>query len=107
MLENIVFIELKRRNEEVFYYKENKECDFIVRSRTKTLAAIQVCLELADPQTKAREIDGLIEAMEQFSLHEGYIITSSETEVIHIENNGKPYLVHVIPVWRWLLNITS
>jgi len=102
MLENIVFIELKRRNHEVFYYRGSKECDFIVRDQISTKQVIQVCIELSDPSTKEREISGLIEAMDKFSLSDGLIITENEeyTETLEIQN--KKYNIRVVPIWKWL-----
>ena len=102
MLENIVFVELKRRGYDVFYYKDSKECDFIIREDVHTKQAIQVCTELYDPSTKDREISGLIEAMDKFSLAEGLIITENEeyTEILEVNNNQ--YKIIVMPIWKWL-----
>ena len=49
VLENIVFIELKRRGYEVFYYNDTKECDFIVRKGPHTQQAIQCEFDLISP----------------------------------------------------------
>lgn len=107
LLENIVFLELKRRNFEIYYYKENKECDFILREGVKTTQVVQVCTELYDPSTKEREISGLIEALTHFSLNEGLVITENEeyTEVIELKN--QKYMITVIPVWKWLRILPS
>jgi predicted AAA+ superfamily ATPase len=72
MLENVVFIHLKRLRREVFYYKKKKECDFIVRDAQKKLGLFQVCFELND-DNKDREINGLIEAMEYTKVKTGTI----------------------------------
>ncbi len=101
-LENIVFVELKRRGHEVFYHSGAKECDFIIREGSRTQKVIQVCLELYDPFTKAREISGLLEAMEKFSLSEGWIITENDEGEEIIENNGKKYRIVIKPIWKWL-----
>jgi predicted AAA+ superfamily ATPase len=103
-LENLVFLELKRRGYDIYYHKENKECDFIVRKGVKTMQAIQVCTEIYDPSTKRREILGLTEAMDRFNLLDGLIITENEeyTETIKIEN--KKYNISVEPIWKWLRN---
>jgi predicted AAA+ superfamily ATPase len=97
LLENIVFLELKRRGFEVFYHQNKKECDFIIRDGAKIVAAIQVCVDLDSPKTREREIAGLREAMEDYSLDSGLIITLDILE--EYEN------IHIVPVWRWLLNI--
>jgi uncharacterized protein len=102
MLENIVFIELKRRGHDIYYYKDSNECDFIVRDGINTLQVIQVCIELYDPTTKQREISGLIEAMDKFSLSEGLIITNNEEKVEIVEFNNKVYTIVIKPIWKWL-----
>lgn len=101
VLENIVFIELKRRGYEVFYYSDTKECDFIIRKGPYTEQAIQVCLELHDLSTD-REEAGLIEAMDKFSLSEGLIITENEEGKKIVEKNGKQYHIIIKPIWKWL-----
>lgn len=101
-LENIVFVELKRREYEVFYYSAAKECDFIIRKGSRTQQVIQVCLELQDPSTNEREESGLIEAMDKFSLSEGLIITENEEGLKIVEKNGKKYHIIIKPIWKWL-----
>jgi hypothetical protein len=102
MLENIVFIELKRRGYDIFYYQDSKECDFIIREGAHTQQVIQVCAELNDPSTKTREISGLIEAMDKFSLSVGLIITENEEYTETLEINDKKYKIVVVPIWKWL-----
>lgn len=101
-LENIVFLELKRRDCEIFYHQQSKECDFVIRENINVTQAIQVCQALVDPKTKKREIEGLIEAMERFSLQTGLIITESETFTEEVEKDGKIFTISVVPVWDWL-----
>ena len=104
VLENIVFIELKRRGHEVFYYNDTKECDFIVRKGPHTQQAIQVCLELHDSSTEREEL-GLMEAMDKFSLSEGLIITENEEDKKIIEKGGKKYHITIKPIWKWLRDV--
>lgn len=104
-LENIVFIELKRRNQDVFFHKIKHECDFIIRQQAKIVAAIQVCVRLDTEETKKREYAGLIEAMEAYQLKEGLILTEDEEGDEKIMINGMEYHIYIIPVWRWCLEI--
>lgn len=101
-LENIVFVELKRRGYEVFYYNGVKECDFVIRNGSRTQQVIQVCLELHDSLTKAKEVSGLLEGMDKFSLSEGLIITENEEGEEIVESNGKKYHLIIKPIWKWL-----
>jgi uncharacterized protein len=105
ILENIVYLELLRRQYEVFYHRNIKECDFLLRQKGKITAAIQVCTEMSNESTKQREVAGLIEALSAHKLSEGMIITNDEHEEFEVGDNGKNYLVKVIPVWKWLLDV--
>lgn len=82
-LENHVFLELRKRYRELFYFREKGECDFLVKEKTTITKAIQVCYELTT-RNKQREIEGLVEAMEFFELDCGYILTLDQEEDIHV-----------------------
>ena len=97
-LENVVFVELKRRKKEVYYYSDKNECDFIIKEGVKITQAIQVCYNLSN-ENKGREIKGLLESLNKFKLKEGIIITFDQEEDFELE--GKT--IKVIPVWKWLL----
>jgi len=98
-LENIVFIELKRRGHELFYHKVKKECDFIIREKSRITQAIQVTTSLDDHKTKERETAGLLEAMDTHDLKEGLILT--ENEKYDIDAGDR--MIKVLPVYEWLL----
>ena len=100
-LENLVCVELMRRNKDIYYYEDNYECDFIVRKGNVITEAIQVTLSLANEQTRKREMKGLVTAMKAFGLKEGLIITYEEHEDIEPEQG---ILIHVRPLWKWLLD---
>lgn len=99
-LENLVFIELRRRGCQLFYHSDNKECDFIVRNGTHITQVYQVTVSLfLSPQTREREIAGLMEAMISYQLNEGYIITMEEKEELNLQGHD----IHIIPAWEWML----
>lgn len=98
MLENNVFLSLRRKYKEIFYFQENKECDFVVKDREKIVEAIQVCYDLND-ENQDREIKGLVEAMEKFKLKEGLILTYDQEDEIVVDRCK----IIVKPVWKWLL----
>jgi len=99
LLENIVFIELKIRGKEIYYYSDKKECDFVVKEGRNITKVIQVCYELTR-DNKEREIEGLTEAMNKFKLKEGLILTYDQEEEIKIKGNSR---IIIKPVWKWLL----
>ena len=51
----------RRKGDEVYYFAERRECDFIVKDDRGKLSSYQVTLELKE-ENKEREIAGLIEA---------------------------------------------
>ena len=99
-LENAIAVELMRRHQEIYYYAGKQECDFILRKGTTITQAIQVTVSLQNEQTREREIKGLLEAMEQFKLQEGIIITLNENEEFPEENGRR---IKALPAWRWFL----
>jgi len=107
LLENVVFIELKRRRKIIYYHKEKKECDFVIKEGLNIVEAMQVCQGIGDKEnwakggdkTREREIEGLIEACKLYNLKEGLILTENEEYEIE-ENNIK---IYVKPIWKWLL----
>lgn len=103
LLENIIFIELKRRNQDIYFHKKNKECDFVIRHKNKIEFAIQVCANLETEKVKKREYAGLIEAMKIYNLSEGLILTSDTEYKEKVVVDGNEYRINVMPVWKWLL----
>lgn len=98
LLENIVFIELKRNGKDIYYFSEKGECDFLIRQGIKITETIQVCYELNEGN-KEREISGLTEALEKFKLKKGLILTYDQEDEIKIKNKK----IKIMPVWKWLL----
>ena len=97
MLENVVFLHLKRLGKEIYFHKEKYECDFVIRKENTIVEAIQVTHSLKD--NKEREINGLLEALDIYKLKEGLLLTADQEEEI-IEKNRK---IVVKPIWKWLL----
>ena len=98
-LENLVFIELVRDGNEVYYHAKNNECDFIIKEGLKITKAIQICLVLDNAVTKKREVDGLIEALKEYRLKEGLILTLDKEEEFILKDKK----IIIKPVWKWLL----
>jgi predicted AAA+ superfamily ATPase len=98
MLENLVYIELLRRGKSVYFFRNQKECDFITEERGTVTGAIQVCFELSR-ENRDRETGGLTGAMTMHGLTEGIILTYNQKETI---TEGDT-VIHVLPVWKWLI----
>ena len=101
LLENLVFITLRRLTPAIFYYKTKggREVDFIAQWQDHPLLLVQVCESLASPTTRKREIAALEEAMVELNLPKGIIVTRHEEERIVLDAGT----VDVIPAWRFLL----
>ena len=97
MLENLVFIVLRRKYKNIYYFSEKGECDFLVKQNGSINMAIQVCYELTD-DNKDREINGLLAALDAFNLNEGLILTYNQEDRIDVNHKN----INVIPVWKWL-----
>ena len=98
LYENIVFLKLRRKLREIYYWTNKYECDFITKDGNK-LEAIQVCYDIE--KSKERELNGLLDALINFKLNEGTIIT----ENYEIEEKVDGKLIKFIPLWKWLLKI--
>ncbi len=100
LLENLVFISLRRYAQNIYYYKcrSGKEVDFIITDKSGRKMLFQVCESMTDPKTKKREISAMTEAMEELKLNSGTIVTLNKDETIPV-GTGK---IRVIPAWRFV-----
>lgn len=101
LLENLVFIELKRRGKEIFYHNQKHECDFVVKEKNRIVEAIQVSWSIHNDTTRNRELQGMLDALRTYHLKEGLMLTNDEEDTI-IENG---FTIHIQPAWKWLLNL--
>ncbi len=106
LLENLVFVELLRRNYEpeltLFYYRSrnDKEVDFVCRKGHQVEQLIQVCYDISNPKTLKRETEALLEASSELKNNNLIIITWDKDETI--EQDGKSIVL--IPAYKWLLS---
>ncbi|MEA1907145.1 MAG: ATP-binding protein [Euryarchaeota archaeon] len=98
--ENIVFLSLKRRGSEVFYWKNEKgwEVDFVVKSGLAVGALVQVCWDLSG-KSETMEVRALNAAMEYFNLKKSTMITEDTLKEETIGEN----VIEFVPLWLWLL----
>jgi len=100
LLENVIFVELKRRGYDIFYFEEKRECDFIIKNHKGELLPVQVSFELTEGN-REREIKGLIEACRKLGVNRGTIFTfDQETEIIM-----EGIYIQIRPVWKWLIGL--
>ncbi|MFA4921619.1 MAG: ATP-binding protein, partial [Candidatus Neomarinimicrobiota bacterium] len=101
LYENIVCIELMRRNQDIFYWKSknNQEVDFLIKKGLEINTAIQVCTSLSNDKIKKKEIESLLEAKRTLNARNLIILTEDEEDEI-TENSVK---INITPIWKWLL----
>ena len=103
VLENMVYIALRRSMEHIFYYKTSKgdEIDFAV-GPDNDIQLIQVCWELSkESRTREHELSPLLDGMEELGLQKSWIITGYEKEEFKDEQTGR--VIHIVPAYSWLL----
>ena len=93
-----MFLTLRRKYKNIFYFQDKNECDFVVKEKNKITYAVQVCFEFID-SNKDREIKGLMEALKKFNLKQGLILTFNQDDEFKIENKK----IKMTPVWKWIL----
>jgi predicted AAA+ superfamily ATPase len=76
LFENLVYLDLRRRGHDVYYYltKERYEIDFLSRDKTGKMYLLQVVWDIKDAETLAREQRALKCAEEELKI-KGEIIT--------------------------------
>lgn len=104
--ENLVFLELLRQGKQVSYFRDRRECDFLLTEKDSPAvqAAVQVSVYFGTPAVREREVLGLLAAMEEYGLNEGLILTMDDEGVIEIpdEDREKKRIV-INSVWKWML----
>nr|WP_289510057.1 ATP-binding protein [Desulfovulcanus ferrireducens] len=104
LLENIIFLELKRRFSEIYYFKtsRNYEVDFLIKEKEKITHLIQVCLSLQDEKTKKREFRSLVKAKAELKYTDNIrlsVLTKDSSRVEMFEGEK----IEVVNVLEWLL----
>jgi len=93
LAENLVFVELKRRKEDIYYWKGKNDVDFIVKNRDNSLNAINVSY---NDEIKEREIKGLLEFKNKYKKIKTLILLTKSLE----KQEAK---IKFTSLWKWLL----
>ena len=97
-LENIVYMTLERdlgEEDQVFYFNETVECDFVVVKADHVEQLIQVCWQL-DDNNLSREVEGLVAASSYTGCKNCKIVTYNQQRTI--DHDGLS--IDVVPVWK-------
>ncbi len=92
----MVYLALRRTARDISYFDADGECDFIVRRRHAVTAAVQACTRLTD-ESRDREIEGLLAAMDACHLPVGTIVTESQRDTLDFDSRR----IEILPFWQW------
>jgi predicted AAA+ superfamily ATPase len=99
LMENLVAVELKRRQCEFYYYllKDRNEIDFVVRENRKITEVIQVTFD--EDSIRDREVSNGFETAKVLKAKQLTVITWY-TDSEEVKENIR---VQCVPLWKWLL----
>lgn len=98
LLENQIYIELRRRGFDVYYLKHQTEVDFYLPEEE---LLIQVAYSIDEKETYNRETRSIIKAMKSLNMSKSLIITNDEKQTINTDAGT----IEIIPAWQWLLDL--
>jgi predicted AAA+ superfamily ATPase len=95
LAENLVMTELKRRGDDVYYWKSGKqhEIDCVIKNKDQTLTAINITYT---DKINSRECASLKEFADEFPKTQQLVCITKNVEK---QEQGITY----IPLWKWLL----
>lgn len=98
VLENAVYLHLRKKYKNIFYFQNQGECDFVTTINGHPEDLYQVCYDL-NSMNLYRETEGLYQAMDFFKKEKAFIITMNQKDIF--KKNNKT--IDVIPAWQWIL----
>lgn len=106
LMENVVFLELKRKQNEdplleIYYWKDysGREIDFVVKEGLRVKQLIQVTYASGKDEIEKREIASLIKASKELKCRNLLVITWD----YEAEEKYKNKKIKFVPLWKWLL----
>ncbi|HRZ80076.1 MAG TPA: ATP-binding protein [bacterium] len=94
MVENLVYLALRRSSDSLYYFTEKNEIDFVLKNNDDSLSLFNVCYSDDIPE---RELKGI----ENFSKRSGKKISGQYIISDSVEDEYGS--IKIIPLWKWLL----
>ncbi len=103
LLENVVFVHLRRQYKEIYYYKSSSgtETDFLYLDHTSETHLVQACYSWQHPETKKRELDGLSSAMQEVSAKSATIVVQDILREESVQSAAG--IIRIVPAFQFLL----
>jgi uncharacterized protein len=102
LLENLVFVDGRRRGRELYYYRtvNGREVDFVWKDSGGNITLVQVCETMSkDSQTRERELKALREAQGENPKARALVVTRDEDDLLRFDGGE----IEIVPIWKWLL----
>ena len=98
-LENLVYLHLIRLYEQVYFFRNGFECDFLIKENENITKIFQVCYDLSENVARNRELKALVKISKLYPDAELIILTQDE----EIEVIIKDKKIKILPTWKWCL----
>ncbi len=99
LAENLVFIELKRKLKEIYYWKGKGEVDFVIKNKDNSVDLINVCYNNEIPEREVNSINEFIVKHLNTKINNKIIITKDLEKEEKIDER----IIKYIPLWKWLI----
>ena len=114
LMENAVFLELKRKQNEnplleIYYYRDyqQREVDFVLKRGLAVEQLIQVTYASDRAGIGKREAEALLKVSSEFKCKNLTIITWDYEGELALTVENKHKQINCIPLWKWLINIKT
>jgi predicted AAA+ superfamily ATPase len=99
LLENLVFLALRKSNQEIYYFttQSGLKVDFYLPASRQL---IQVSQEMNDPLTRERELRALFDALKTLDIEQGLILSESSHNPVHQDDK----IIVIRSIAEWLLS---
>lgn len=86
LFENTVFLAIRKVHDQIFYWEENKEVDFVVKVKEQIKYLINASVSIKQEPTRQREIESLMAGMHALNQSESLLVLmEGESEIIETE----------------------
>lgn len=86
LFENTVYLALRREYDQIYYWQEDKEVDFVVKEKEQIAYLVNASVSIKDESTRNREIESLMAGMHALQKSESLLVLmEGESEIIETE----------------------
>jgi predicted AAA+ superfamily ATPase len=104
LFENTVFLALRRKYDQIYYWQEDKEVDFVVKDKEYVALLVNASVSIKDASTRNRELESLMAGMHALHKSESVlVIMDGESEVITTEAGT----IAVLPYLEFEMMLTN